>query len=240
MESREYQKMHELEKTNWWYCSRRKLLSIFLKKYLSFGSKILDIGCGTGANGLEFSRTYDYAGIDSNPEAIKFSKKTLKDVFLMNAEDLKFKRNSFSAVLCLDVLEHLKNERIVLKNIKNILKEDGVLIVTVPAFMFLWSDHDNVLHHYRRYSQKELELLLSASGFKVLRKTYWNSFLFLPVLLLRKIKSIFSSFSSDLEEAHHLVNGLLTCILNLEAFLISKGIDLPFGVSILLIAKKSK
>ncbi len=240
MESREYQKMHDLEKTNWWYTSRRKLISLFLRKYVPKWNRILDVGCGTGANGLEFSKNYDYTGIDSNPEAIKFSKNTLKNVCLMNAENLKFKRNSFSAVLYLDVLEHLKNERIALKSIRNILKEDGTLIITVPAFMFLWSDHDKFLHHYRRYSQKELESLLSASGFKVLRKTYWNSFLFLPVLILRKIKSIFGSSSSDLEEVHPLVNSLLTGILNLEAFLISKGINFPFGISIVLIAKKSQ
>lgn len=239
MQKKEYEKMHELESTNWWHFSKRNEISNLLVIHVRKNLKILDIGCGTGANGVLFSKNYGYFGIDSSKEAVNFSKTRLENISQMSSEKLSFKKNSFSCVLALDVLEHLKNEIKTLKQINKVLKKSGILIVSVPAFKELWSEHDELLHHYRRYYLNDLKDLLSSNGFEIIYSRYWNHLLFFPTFLLRFVKKLFKikSNKSDLSTLPSFLNNFLIFYLNLETKLF-KTIKLPFGTSAFIVAKK--
>jgi len=188
-----YQDLYDLEDTYWWHKTKRNLVSYFLNQNLKNkkGNKLLDVKCGTGKNLGIFSKFGDVCGVDSSPEAIAFCKERgFKNVTLGNIEKMHFKQNSFDAVTALDVLEHV-NDDLALKEINKVLRSNGILVVTVPAFGWIWSKWDEVLLHKRRYTLKILSNILKANEFKIIRISYYYSFLLLPILVIRNIKNIF-------------------------------------------------
>lgn len=203
--------------------------------------KILDIGCGAGKNLEILSSLGVVYGIDNSSEAIKFCKKRkLPNVYLRNSDNTRFPDNFFDIVCLLDVLEHVE-ENPTLKEIHRVLKPNGVLILTVPAFSWLWSRWDVVLHHKRRYSNSNLINTLRNNRFNPLKTSYMHSFLIPPILLVRNIKSKFSKskeYSSDFQINSPLINSLLSTLSKFESK-ISEKLSLPFGTSIVSISSKA-
>ena len=142
---------------------------------------------------------------------------------------------SLNVVLALDVIEHIENDGSALKSIHDLLCQDGHLILPVPAFQSLWSAHDTLNHHYRRYRKKPLITLLQESGFQVQYASYLNAFLFPVIALARKIKP---NNEENLHPTKGWINKLLTVIFTSEAKLIRFGLSFPFGVSLILVARK--
>lgn len=147
----------------------------------------------------------------------------------------------FDLIITLDLLEHLDDNKI-LKEFYRALKPTGYLIVTVPAFEFLWSEHDEALHHKRRYNKSHLREILKSNGFITEKISYWNFFLFLPIVAMRLIKRGMRSeeIETDVKELPNIVNRFLASVLSIEGRIISYGVNLPFGVSILCVCKKSE
>ena len=239
---KQYEKKHHaLEKTHWWFIARRNIVHRILKK-TDNKSRILDLGCCGGSLLLSLQKQgfSNLHGIDLSENAIKLCKsRGLPNVSLMNGEKMEFKDNSFDVIIISDVLEHIKNDSAALEESLRVLRPSGKLIVFVPAFDFLWSAHDEVLAHHRRYSAKKLNEKLKSAGFLIKRTSYWNFFLFIPTFML-KILSKFSKKSTDqLHRSNPIINFFLARLLFFENFLLDY-ISFPFGVSVFSIAEKPR
>lgn len=234
-----YEDLYLQEEIHWWHRSKRELVCQILKGNISKKSNILDIGCGTGKNIESFSRFGKIWGVDSSIDAIKFCKKRgLKNVKKGSIEKIPFRSKSLDAVTALDVLEHVEDSK-ALKEIHRVLKDYGVLIITVPAFPHLWSRWDEVLHHKRRYTRNSLQRVLNQNGFEVSKISYLYSFLYIPAFLIRKIKELFykKHYPSDFKLSSNIINLSLYNLSSLERFFAVK-INIPFGTSLIAVAKK--
>jgi ubiquinone/menaquinone biosynthesis C-methylase UbiE len=232
------------EEDYWWYESRRVIFISVLKKVLtgfSRDGKIYDIGCCGGGNFAVWSSFSDSCiGIDMSEKALDSCRKFgYKELILTDAGDLsKIISNDASLVTLCDVLEHLEDDKRALEEAYRIVKPGGFIFVTAPAFGFLWGGADRLSLHKRRYSRKRLIQLLRGAHFKPVRSTYFNTFLFLPILAVRLMERFLKLNSSmEYEPLHGVLNGVLKTIFSFERHLI-KYINLPFGVSLMAIAKK--
>lgn len=230
METVEYHKMHELEHTNWWYAARKHLIHLLLSKYSPHFESILDIGCGTGTI-LESFPTKQRLGVEQNPVATHYARQKGLTI-IPNLESVT---GTFDVILLMDVLEHISDDVSFLQNALKKLSTNGIVIVTVPAFQWLWSKHDKHVHHIRRYSKKTLSELILNSGAESMRISYWNATFFLPSLVK---KILFSSENdSDLSEMPKLINSTLLHLLNAENK-ISMSVPVPIGTSVYAVIKK--
>ncbi len=234
-----YQDLYDLEEKHWWHISKRKELTELIKWLNLKNFNILEIGCGTGKN-LDVLRKFGKTwGLDNSKEAIKFSKKRgLNNLVLGEAENIPFSGGKFNLIILLDVLEHTDDIK-TLKEIFRVLVPGGYLIITVPAFSWLWGRWDVVLEHKRRYKKSELVSKLNLGGFKVLKASYLYSFLVLPALVIRLIKSKFfkKDYPSDFKLGGVLSNWIFLQLCNLERVIRSKA-GLPIGTSIICLAQK--
>ena len=243
MNSDEYKKMYELEDLYWWFIGRRKLVKWLLREHNPNGkkSRVFDLGCGTGLNLSTFAEEYKTFGSDNSQQALTFCReRKLDGLFSCAAEAIALRNESVDVVTALDVLEHVREDLAALKESNRILTPGGKLIVIVPAYGFLWSEHDEALHHYRRYVARELRAKLTASGFEIERSTYFITGLFFPILFFRlwqglRRTSIEASVSYRLPPPW--INRMLVSLLDVERFLLDH-FNLPFGVSLIVVGRK--
>ena len=181
MESREYKKIAEAEKTYWWHKGKLALLESLLVSHLKISGepiRILEIGCGTGVTTSFLQRWGKVTGLDMSDEALSFCRTNgLTDLILgdFNKIDLEPYKKSFDLVVALDVLEHIQDDIKAIKRVREILKDNGTFLINVPAHKFLWSEHDEALHHKRRYRMHEIVTKLEDCGFNITKKTYFVS-----------------------------------------------------------------
>lgn len=240
MEQFLYEDLYKQEDKHWWHLSKRAVVVELVKKYLRVKNpKILDLGCGAGKNVEELSQFGEVWGVDVSEEAVKFCKKRgIKNVKVGSAYKTGFAKGEFNLVTLLDVLEHT-DEGKTLTEVGRILNHDGLLIINVPAFSWLWSKWDEVLHHKRRYTKERLEKVLKRHGFKVEKISYMFSFLVVPALVLRFIKSSLSkdNYSSDFNYSNDFINKLMFRIAGLERKLMM-FVSIPVGTSLICVARK--
>jgi SAM-dependent methyltransferase len=239
----------EVEETHWWWIGRKNIIkSLLNSKGIKSKNIILDAGCGTGSNIIFFNQFGTTYGIDISPVATKFCRRRgIKNVLTGDVSKLPYKSNFFDIVSCMDVLEHIENEKKVINEIFRVLKPGGKLILTVPALPFLFSKHDNAQGHFRRYNRNYLRKILILSGFMDGRITYFNTILSFPIIIFRLL-SKFEPFSGladfdakinyDVYRAHGF-NKFLASIFSLETKILKKT-DIPFGVSLVAFYKKPK
>lgn len=153
MEIPEYEKMYILEEKHWWFRGKRKLIETLLSLESKGNElKILDLGCGTGSNAL-FLKPYtargELIGVDNSTHAINYAnKRNYSQLFCKKVEDLtEFSEGYFNVIIAADYLELIENDMLILQKTWGLLKENGLLIITVPASQFLWSKHDETLQH---------------------------------------------------------------------------------------------
>lgn len=241
--------LFEVEEKNFWFKNRRELIYKFLLKYIPNlkGKKMLEIGCGCG-NVLAFlnEKGIDCEGSDIYPQALKFARKrTKKPLYQFDVKKIPFK-NKFDIIGLFDVLEHIKEEKIVIKNIYRALKPGGYFILTFPAFFSLWSETDQLAFHKKRYTLPYLEKLLASSGFRSLKKSYFMSFL-LPLFVISRKRLERRNLS--IEDKRRLswsefklgptLNRVLYMIAKIEHFVIvNLNIDLPLGSSGIFLVQK--
>jgi len=237
-----YADLFKEEDTHWWHVAKRKVIIELLNKYLKSNkdNKVLDIGCGTGKN-MEalsiFGATY---GVDPSVDALNFAKsRGLDRLIQAGADNLTTEGNFFDIVTMLDVLEHIDEEA--LKEASRTLKEDGVIVIHVPAYSWLWSKWDEILHHKRRYTKNSLSKALERFGFEPVFSSYHFSYLVLPAYIVRFIKSKIkkeSEYSSDFQNTNFVIQNIFLLLSAIERSLIVFGISIPFGTSVICLAKK--
>jgi SAM-dependent methyltransferase len=240
MQSYLYDDLYELEDSHWWHRAKRRLVYTLIRRYaMREHPRILDVGCGTGKNIEAWSRLGTTAGIDVEARAIAYCRKRgILRVRQARAERTGLPASSIDVVTLLDVLEHT-DDTLVLPELARILSRRGILIVTVPAYPRLWSRWDVVLRHKRRYTTQTLRRALSASGFTPLYISHVFSFLPIPVILIRLVKSRLSKdrYGSDFRVTPPFVNRILYALCVLEQY-VMKIVPLPFGTSIVCVAQK--
>ena len=242
-----YQDFYNLEEKHWWFFGRRRIVFSLLKQYLPNKNqlKILDVGCGTGTTLRKLEKYGHATGVDISEEAVKFCKlRGCRNVHRVDEHDLFFEDYAFDVVVALDVIEHISDDCAALSEYYRVTKQDGILLLTVPAFGFLWGAHDEINHHKRRYIGNELKKKVEKTGFAVEKLTYFNTFLFPFVLLARMGQRVTKMVDdgheprSDLKLHHWGINSVLKTIFVLEEPLLRKC-DFPYGVSLLCVAKKN-
>lgn len=241
MEKSEYQNIYLLEESRGWYQGMKDISISLLERFLVSKRNllILDAGCGTGLMLLEMQRFGNSFGVDISPEAIKFCKKRgLLNIKLGSVNRLPFKNDTFDLVTSFDVIysRGVDWEK-ALQEFHRVLKNNGILLLRVPAFEFLRGGHDKFVHSVKRFSRPELTKSLEKSGFKIEFGTYANMFL-LPVVLIMRIFSNFKRTPiSEITKLPSLLNQVLLILLIFEGKLI-KIFPLPLGVSLIIVARK--
>jgi SAM-dependent methyltransferase len=250
MDPRLYPELKDLEKTHWWFVGRRRVLLSALERLRVEAHSVLDVGCGAGTNLDLLARRYGEAsihGIDLERAALHFCrKKRSLPVCQATATRLPYRAGSFDLVAALDALEHVEDDQAALDELFRVCRPGGTLFVTVPAFRFLWGELDELGHHYRRYTRKELLTKVSRAGFSITFVRFFNFLLFPPVAAVRILSRLLPRRGAVAGERPHCdldiagsggLNRLLARIFALEGSLLS--LRLPVGVSLMCVARRS-
>jgi len=243
MEKNAYDVETRVESYHWWFVVRRRLLKRFLYSLdLPKELSTVDIGCGTGSN-LRILRSvgfYNVVGLDRSFYALSLAKKKMSLPFVNgDINNLPIRPNSVGLIIALDILEHIENDLNAIRELYQILRKGETLILTVPAFNFLWGIQDVVTGHKRRYSKKEITNKLREVGFEILKSSYFNFFLFFPILMARRmIRLMGLKIESENKVNFPLINVFLKSIFSFEVYTL-RYFSFPFGVSIFCIARKS-
>lgn len=260
MNPAEYERMHALESHYWWFVGRRaliaQLLSLTLPNLKSSSSlRLVDIGCGTGANLPMLCETVGESGtvfgFDFSPLALEFARSRLHDsrIHLSQGDALRLpiRDSSTDLVTMLDVLEHLSDDQAALTEVRRILRPGGALVLSVPAYQHLWSAHDEALHHFRRYEKLGLEATLKQAGFKIAKLSFamsmmppvawlWRKMV-LPLVPKRPHDAKRHSEGAVLPTVPEWGNQLLVRYLQYEGQIIARR-PIKFGTSLVAIAYK--
>lgn len=239
------------EDRHWWFASRTRALVNMLDGCVNAGShRVLDVGCGAGNMFHHLRRYGDVTGVENNPKPLQVARERGYDVHLAAAEAMPFPDGEFGLVAALDVLEHCPDDAAVLREIQRVSAPGALLVITSPAFQWLWSHNDDVNHHYRRYSGSELKMKLEKAGFRVRRLAFNNFFIF-PLgaaLILGRRKgrgepdlaapdTDSDAYQVEMEPAGPAVNVALTAVGWMEAALLRR-VNLPFGTGLICIAER--
>ena len=236
-----YQIYAAAEQSHWWFAARRKILEAVILATLPGDqtSLLLEVGSGTGAMGQMLSRFGCFVGVDSNWLALEQARAKVERLVAGRVERLPFRAGAIDAVCAYDLLEHVDDDGGALRELRRIVKPHGKLLVTVPAFSFLWSEHDEVNHHLRRYTKARLAHVLTDSGWRIERLTYFNTILFPAIAgarLLQRQRTAGTPARSDFAlQVPPLVNRFLEAVFAIERHVLPR-MNLPFGVSLLAVA----
>lgn len=239
-----YRQMAAIQNRHWWYCARRAILDTMLSRLpLKPDARILEVGCGTGVN-LGMLQKH---GIVHGLEPYDFARKTAADLTGCDIRggtlpaDIPFDR-PFDVICAFDVIEHIDEDAASLNALYQHLSPNGYALFTVPAYPFLWSEHDVANHHKRRYTRPQFKALMEQAGFEIHFISYYNTLLFPLIAAIRLLKSILPPSSqqavADLKMPRFpALNTALEKIFALERKILPH-ISLPFGVSIIAIGRK--
>lgn len=237
--------LHEkYEETHWWFAARRRIVLHLLKRELGAARaplRLLDVGCGAGGMLAHLRAFGDVIGVDPSPDAVAYAAAkqtaevrmgTLPHGLPLSATD------RFDVITMLDVLEHVEEDVASLKTLHGLLQPDGLLLLTVPAYPFLWSGHDVVNEHKRRYTRALLHDRLVTAGFEIRTLSYYNTLLFPPIASVRLMQRWLgrSQGGTDLGPVPGPLNALLRSVFAAERHVVG-SVPLPFGVSLIATAR---
>ena len=242
MEQETYRRMAEIQENHWWYEARRRIIASLIEPLkLPANAEILEVGCGPGANLKMLKGFGNVVGVEPDDFSIDHARKVsgcrVEKGFL--PDDLRV-AGPFDLIGAFDVIEHVEPDRESLKTLYNLTKTGGHALFTVPAYMFLWSQHDVVNHHKRRYVLPQFRDLLREAGFEVRFISYYNTLLFLLIAGVRMVKKLLRMKESpdDSLPRWPFVNTALCSIFAFERYIL-KYTALPFGVSIVAVCRKA-
>ncbi len=254
MEKEYYKDYYTLERNHWWFRARKKVLEAQVQRLFPNRAnlKILNAGCATGYSSEWLMQYGEVSSLEYDAECFAFTRDVVKIPIVQGSiTELPFEDNQFDLVVAFDVVEHVENDVLAIQEMQRVAKPGGTVFISVPAFNFLWSDHDEVNHHFRRYKIGTLMNAFSKSTLKHFYTSYFNTFLFFPVAafrltgnLIQKIKfgdnkKVYDEHSNDLTVGTgSFVSKILFSIFNAENIFLRKGFNFPFGISIMTIYKK--
>jgi SAM-dependent methyltransferase len=216
---------------HWWYRERKWLLQSFVKKYKVEGNA-LDVGASTGYYSVTLlDLGLDVMSVEIDPIGVQLCKSRGLVALAGRAESLPISSISQDLVILMDVLEHVEDDMIAISEVSRVLKVGGLLFLTVPVGMELWSDHDVQAMHFRRYELNEIERILNANNIEILNYKYWNVIL-RPVLYVRR--KYFHG--NDIAAPNRLINFLLEAIVRFERIFPNCKVR---GVSLKVVAQKT-
>ncbi len=233
---------HRAEDRHWWYRGRRRVLErVIAELRLPARARILDAGCGSGRNMVELARHGTVTGVELSETSVRLARERgAGEVIEGSVLEMPFAADSFELAASLDVIEHLEDDLAALRELRRVVAPGGALLITVPAYQWLWSGHDEINHHHRRYTRRTLQRVAQQAGWEPVRTTYFNSLL-LPVAIALRVLERFSSktteSSLDLWIPPPPLNWLLERPLALEAALIGHRGRIPAGLSLLVVLR---
>jgi SAM-dependent methyltransferase len=242
MERIVYDRMAELDERHWWYRARREILADLIGRRIKLPPhpRILEIGCGTGHNLMMLQRFGSVDGIEIDPAARAIASRRLghaiKDAPLPALTGID--KHAYDMVAILDVLEHVEEDREALVSIAERLKPGGRILITVPAHPWMWSAHDEVNHHKRRYTRKSLRAVVEAAGLKLEMMSWFNSLLFPLAATARAIGRVTGKSDSDDTMPPAAINRLLEGLFGIERYALGR-LPFPPGVSLVAIVSAS-
>ncbi len=240
MDRRVYDRMAEHDSTHWWYRARRDILADYLAREgkLPAHARILEIGCGTGHNLPMLAAFGEVDAIEIDPAARTIASqrlgKPVGDAPLPALPGVP--RGAYDLIAVLDVVEHIADDVAALKAMASLLKPGGKILIAVPAHQWMWSAHDVVNHHHRRYSKAGLVKAIRAAGLKERKLGYFNSLLFPLAAAARVAGRLTGRDDSDDSPPAAPVNALFERIFRVERHLVGR-VPMPVGVSILTLAE---
>ncbi|MGA2498766.1 MAG: class I SAM-dependent methyltransferase [Tepidisphaeraceae bacterium] len=240
-----YTEMYVLEERHWWFAARRAIVSDLLPRYLrpppSGRPAVADLGCGCGllTQALGTRYNFDCVGMDASEHSVRLCARRglrVERGFLPGSVPLP--RDRFDAVLMLDVLEHLDEDRESAAVAASLLRVGGILVCTVPAYKWLWSPRDVHHEHRRRYSAQEFRRLFELPNLKIELFSHMNSFLF-PFAAAARLWARFRKHdaSRDLHVPPEPLNTALRAVFSSERKLLPR-FRLPFGLSLIAVARR--
>ncbi len=239
-----FERFAAIEAGHFWFVGRNNILRDCMLRYFPAVKNILEIGCGTGFVLSSTRQIYPEAqlcGSDIFTEGLSYAKQRVPDacLFQMDACHIPY-QNEFDLIGAFDVLEHIDDDQAALGQIYQACQPGGGVIVTVPQHRWLWSSTDDYAHHKRRYTRAELLAKVERAGFNV---EYVSSFvsLLLPVMLVSRLLQKSAAADDQMDagfKTGKLANTLLGGVMKIERWLIARGISLPLGGSLLLVARK--
>ena len=251
MNLEEYEKMYVLEDTYWWFQGKKYIVFSLLDHQGALRPRsslpgapppiAVDIGCGTGLTLAYLQGRARPLGLDLSPLSMMYCRRRgIHDLGRCEATALPLQNDSVDLALALDMIEHIPNDAKAYGEIARVLRPGGQAIITVPAHPFLWSEHDEALHHFRRYSRAQLRTLLETQPLKITRLTYAITFTFIPIVLYRLLTRSLRNKQGPKTHVILLprwINQALIGLLKIEAWLLRR-VNLPFGVSLVAIVQK--
>jgi SAM-dependent methyltransferase len=255
MRDAEFQAMLAFDDRHWWYRGRRRVLRAVIDGAVpQEGARLLDAGAGSGRTLDDLARYGEVAGVELNPLGVEAARRRgHADVGQAPVEAIPHPDASFHLVTCLDVIEHTDDDVRSLAELRRVTRPDGAAIVTVPAYPRLWSRHDELNHHRRRYTRRALRAAAEAAGWRVERMTSFNAAYLLPAAVVRLARRGEGRWRgaggageaapgeaaarSELALTPPALNALLELPLRAEAALIARGVDLPAGLSLLALLR---
>lgn len=237
-----YTEMAKTESSHWWFRGRRAISSSILDTlHLKKGTKILEVGCGTGGNLQMLSNYGVVSAFEMDEVAHKIALQKTGGCYEIRVghcpNQIPYKNEKFDLICMFDVLEHIQDDLLTLIKLKDLLKPEGKILITVPAYQFLYGPHDVFLHHKRRYTATHLVELIGAAGLESVRVSYFNTILFPLALIFRiKDKLLKSKSVSGKDIPIKSINEVLKYLFSLEKYPL-KSFNLPFGVSLLCVLR---
>jgi SAM-dependent methyltransferase len=245
MERTVYDHMRVLQQDHWWFAARREILAGEIARLpLPRPARILEAGCGPGGNLAMLQGFGEVAAIEpdeaSRAYAAEMSGADVRHGLLPQA--IPDFGAPFDLVAAFDVIEHVDDDAGAVAALGGLLRPGGFFVATVPAYAWMWSGHDAAHHHKRRYARPAFRRLFENAGLKVRRASHFNSLLFPPIAAVRLAHSVgrkVASAGGDEAMPPRPLNGVLKTVFGMERALLRAG-DLPFGVSILLVAERPR
>lgn len=240
-----YENIRELGEHNWWFFVQGRIIQYFLGNCLKGKNNlnILDAGCGTGRLFGILSPYGEIYGVEPHQGAGQLCReKGYKKVLNDSVEKIDFPDNTFDVIVCVDVLEHVKQDQKALKECHRLLKKSGFFLITVPAGQMFFSKNEKQYGHYRRYDKTPFQAKMCCAGFRISMITHFNFLLLPPIVFVRKIMDILISMGIVKEpmgelESPELLNSMFKYIFGLELRLLKK-FRIPYGLSLLAVARK--
>jgi SAM-dependent methyltransferase len=246
MRAEAHAEMYRVEGTHFWFVGTRAVIMDVLAEALDGGRagvRVLDVGCGTGYTLTRLPSWAEGVGLDRSADALSLAARRGLGGRLVRGDVgwLPFGDGSFDAVLALDVLEHLDDDRGAAREIARVLRPGGCAVVTVPAFQFLWSAHDEALSHVRRYRRPQIVKVLQSAGLEVERSSYYNFWLFPLIAGVRFLQRLRPSRegTTDVSVPPAAINRILAALLASERHLV-RHLSLPVGVSCIMLARRPR